>query len=130
MKKLFIICIMSFGLFGSYTAPMRVEGSTYVDSKAAFELFNKGAKFLDVRPQGSISKGKIKNAIEMYVGHMSPQKIMLFVKKDEPVVVYCNGQQCSLTPEAIILMKKWGYTKLFYYRDGYPAWKYYNLPTQ
>lgn len=70
-----------------------------------YELFKKGAKFLDVRPQGSISKGKIKGAIEMYVGHMTLQKIMLFVKKDEAVVVYCNGQHCSLTPEALILMK-------------------------
>lgn len=95
-----------------------------------YELFKKGAKFLDVRPQGSISKGKIKGAIEMYVGHMTLQKIMLFVKKDEAVVVYCNGQHCSLTPEALILMKNWGYTKLYYYRDGYPAWKYYGLPVE
>ena len=130
MKKLFVICIMSLSLFGAYVAPMSVKGTTYVDSKATFELFQKGVKFLDVRPQGSISRGKIKGAIEMYVGSMSLQKIMLFVKKDEPVVVYCNGQHCSLTPEALILMKNWGYTKLYYYRDGYPAWKHYGLPIE
>jgi rhodanese-related sulfurtransferase len=130
MKKIFLICVISLSLFGAYVAPMSVQGSTYVDSKAAFDLFNQGVKFLDVRPQNSIARGKIRGAIEMYVGNMNPQMISMIIKKDEPVVVYCNGQHCSLTPEAINLMKNWGYSKLYYYRDGYPAWNYYNLPTE
>ena len=130
MKKIFMMCIISLSLLGAYEAPMSILGSTYVDSKAAFELFNKGVKFLDVRPHSSIVRGKIKSAFEMYVGNMNPQMLAMIIKKNEPVVVYCNGQQCSLTPEAIVKMKSWGYTKLYYYRDGYPAWNYYKLPTE
>lgn len=130
MRVFLLMCLVSITLFAQYRAPMDVEGSTYVDSKAAYALYQKGAKFLDVRPPNSIARGKIKGAIEMYVGYMTPEKLANVIKKDQAVVVYCNGQYCSLTPEALIKMKKWGYLKLYYYRDGYPAWKYFNLPSE
>lgn len=130
MKKLLVMALLAVGLYGSYIAPMNVSGSTYVDSQKAFELFNQGIKFIDVRPKSSSARGKIKGAIELYVGYMTPNAVKSLLKKDEPVVIYCNGQRCSLTPEALEMLAKWGYKKLYYYRDGYPAWEFYGLPVE
>jgi len=49
---------------------------------------------------------------------------------DTPVVVYCNGEGCSLSEEAIIKLLKIGYKHLYFYRDGYPAWTYFRLPVE
>ena len=130
MKKIVIIVLLAVGLFGSYVAPMSVKGTTYVDSQKAFELFNKGVKFIDVRPKSSSARGKIKGAVELYVGYMTPSAIQSVLKKEEEAVLYCNGQRCSLTPEALEILVGWGYTKLYYYRDGYPAWEFYGLPVE
>lgn len=130
MKKLWVMVLLAVGLYGSYIAPMSVKGTTYVDSQKAFELYNNGVKFIDVRPKSSSARGKIKGAIELYVGYMTPNALKSVLNKDDEAVVYCNGQRCSLTPEALEMMLKWGYTKLYYYRDGYPAWEFYGLPVE
>ena len=122
--------VLAGGLYAAYVAPMSVEGSTYVDTQKAYGLYQKGVKFLDVRPQSITKQGKIKGAKEFYVGYMTPSNITNAVSKSEEVVVYCNGQHCSLTPEALSLMVSWGYKKLYYYRDGYPAWEFNGLPIE
>lgn len=129
MKTLLAILFSITTLLANYVAPMDVAGSTYVDSKKAYELFNNGVKFLDVRPAKFLSQGKIKNAIHFYVGDFTKESLQAKVKLNEEVVIYCNGVGCSLTPEAIIEAVNYGYKKVYYYRDGYPAWKYYKLPT-
>ena len=115
----------------AYTAPASVAGAVTIDSKMALDHFNKGTLFLDVRPEWMVKKqGKIKNAINIYVDNLSDKALIKYAKKDAPIVVYCNGTGCSLTHEAIEKLVGMGYTKLFYYRDGYPAWIYYKLPIE
>ncbi|MEA1914308.1 MAG: rhodanese-like domain-containing protein [Campylobacterota bacterium] len=130
MRILLLTTLFIATLMASYKAPMEVKGSLTIDSKATYGLYNKGAKFLDVRPMRFVKDGKIKGAIHLYVGDFTKEKLLKIIKLDEEVVVYCNGQSCSLTAEAIIEMLKYGYTKIYYYRDGYPAWKYYQLPME
>ncbi len=130
MKIIFSILLMISTLFANYKAPMNVMGSQYIDSQKAYDMYKKGVKFIDVRPDRFLKNGKIKNAIHLYVDLFTKQKLNLIAKKDEPIVLYCNGQSCSLTAEAIIKAVKYGYSNLYYYRDGYPAWKYYKLPTE
>ena len=128
MKKIFSILLIASSLFASYMAPMHVSGSQNVDSQKAYEMFKKGAKFIDVRPSRFLKNGKIKNAYHLYVGSFSKQKLNSIAKENENIIIYCNGQSCSLTAEAIIKALDYGYKNIFYYRDGYPAWKYYKLP--
>ena len=130
MKSLLVVLFSITTLLANYIAPMSVAGSTYVDSEKAYMLYNKGVKFIDVRPARFLSQGKIKNAIHLYVGDFTKAKLLSLAKKSEEIVIYCNGQGCSLTPEAIIEVVKYGYTKVYYYRDGYPAWQYYKLPIE
>jgi len=132
MKKLMLLVLTIFtvSLYAGYSAPLHVDGSKLVDSKEAYALYQQGVTFVDVRPQRFVTSGMIKGAHHLYVGAMTPQTIQKVVAKDAPVVVYCNGVSCSLTAEAIVKMAAWGYSKIYYYRDGFPAWKYYNLPVK
>lgn len=126
MSKLFFtFFVLLSSLFADYEAPMQIPGTTYCDSKQAYFLHKKGVKFLDVRPLAHYKRGHIKDAINIYVDALTPETLAKLIKPNEEVVVYCNGRTCSLTPEAIIKMLSWGYTHIYYYRDGYPAWKYY-----
>jgi len=130
MRKLFLILAFTSLLFAGYQAPLTVKGATTIDSKKAFELYNKGVKFLDVRPLRFLKNGKIKNTLHLYVDEMTKYKLEKLVKPDEAVIFYCNGSGCPLSAKALKLAVSYGYTKLYYYRDGIPAWDYYKLPIQ
>lgn len=130
MKKIYFILLIASLLFANYIAPANVSGSQLIDSQEAYEMFQKGSKFIDVRPERFIKKGKIKNAYHLYSDSFSKQKLNSIAKVNENIVIYCNGQGCSLSAEAIVKAVKYGYTKIYYYRDGYPAWKYYKLPIE
>ena len=131
MKKLLILCLLLTTTLFAYTAPVSMPGAETVDSRGALEHYNKGTLFLDVRPVWMVKKqGKIKHAVNIYVRELSEKSLHKYAKKNTPIVVYCNGIGCSLTPEAIEKLISMGYKHLLYYRDGYPAWVHYKLPTE
>ncbi len=130
MKKIVFILLLVSSLFANYMAPMHVPGSQLIDSKKAYEMFNNGVKFIDVRPDRFVKNGKIKNAYHLYVGSFSKKNLNSIVKQNEDMVIYCNGQRCPLTAEAIEKAVEYGYTKIYYYRDGYPSWNHYKFPIE
>jgi rhodanese-related sulfurtransferase len=130
MKKVIFIFLCSTYLFSQYLAPKNVDGAITIDSKEAYNMFMKNDKFLDVRPIRFLSSGKIKNSLHLFVDEFTQEKIEKIVNKKENLIIYCNGQSCPLSSKAIIKLKSYGYTQLYYYRDGIPAWKYYKLPIQ
>jgi len=131
MKKLILVlALFATTLFAGYQAPLNVKGAKTIESKEAFEMYNNGAKFLDVRPLRFLKSGKIKGTLHLYVDEMTKYKLSKLVKKDEAVIFYCNGAGCPLSAKALKLAVQYGYTKLYYYRDGIPAWKYYKLPIE
>jgi len=130
MKKILLAIIFITSLFASYEAPMNVNGAKTIDSRLAYDMYSKGVKFLDVRPIKFVKFGKIKGALHLYVDNFKKELLEQIVKKDEALVIYCNGRGCPLSSEAIVKLVQYGYTNLYYYRDGFPAWKYYKLPIQ
>ncbi len=130
MRNLLLVLLFSITTLFAYTAPQTIPGTTYVDTQQAYELYKKKTKFLDVRPEKFIKMGKIHGAAEFYVGLMTPKSVFLIGRKNEPIIVYCNGVNCPLTQEAIEKLKSYGYTNLYYYRDGFPAWKAAKLPME
>lgn len=131
-KIVLIFTLIVTSLWAGYQAPLNIKGSTTINSEKAYELYNKKVVFLDVRPTWMPQKqGKIKGAINYYVGDFNSNGLKeILVTKDTPVVIYCNGVGCSLSEEAIVKMAPLGYKNIYFYRDGYPAWKHYKLPIQ
>ena len=131
-KIIFTIILTVSALWGGYTAPLNIAGTTTIDSKIAYELYNKNVLFLDVRPTWMVQEqGKIKNALNYYVRSIDKNGLEKIIStKNTPIVIYCNGIGCPLSEEAITKMLPLGYKNIYFYRDGYPAWKYYKLPVQ
>jgi rhodanese-related sulfurtransferase len=48
--------------------------------------------------------------------------------KGEEVVFYSRGPMCGLAPNASAKAKIWGYSKIYYLRDGFPSWKDASYP--
>jgi len=51
-------------------------------------------------------------------------------KIEEKIVIYCNGASCLRSSKACVKAVEWGYKKVYYYRDGFPAWKAAGHPVE
>lgn len=112
-------------------SPMSVSGATTVDTAKAKTLFDKGVQFVDVRSDKDWGAGRIPGATHLELNKaFSEGSLSKVVKKDQDVVIYCNGPECMRSSEATEKAVKWGFKKIHYYRDGYPAWKKTGNPTE
>ncbi|MCB1802561.1 MAG: rhodanese-like domain-containing protein [Gammaproteobacteria bacterium] len=112
-------------------SPETVDGATTVDTAAARALFDQEAAFVDTRKDSDFEAGRIPGAIHIELKKkFSEESLSAEVGKDEPVVFYCNGHSCLRSSEASKLAVGWGYTKVSYYRDGFPAWKAAGNPVE
>lgn len=112
-------------------APMSVTGATTVDNAKAKAMFEKGVPFVDVRSDKDWGAGRIPGAVHLELNKaFSEGSLAKVAKKDQDVVIYCNGAECLRSSEASEKAVKWGFRKVHYYRDGYPSWKKAGNPTE
>jgi rhodanese-related sulfurtransferase len=112
-------------------SPEAVQGAGTVDTEQAKQLFDEGAAFVDVRKVGEWDAGRIPGAIHLDLKTAFNETALAEeVQKDAPVVFYCNGAKCPRSAKACEKALGWGWTKVYYYRDGYPAWKTAALPVE
>jgi len=107
------------------TSPETVAGATTVDTEQAKALWQDGAAMLDTRKDSDWDAAHIPEAI--HLDRKNPAKyneaaVAAEIAKDEPVISYCNGHSCLRSAKTAADLVKWGYTKVYYYRDGLPAW--------
>lgn len=141
MKKVLVFvvaCVMvlsaSIVMAEKPPTPESVKGATTVND--AFVKANHGKiKIFDVRNKAEYVESHIAGAISVPYAEKSEgaanfdasmDKIDLSkfpTDKNEPVITYCNGPRCWKSYKAAVLLVKAGYTKVNYYRDGYPSWK-------
>ncbi len=108
----------------SDVSPMEVKGAKTVSSSEAKALFDEGVAFVDVRKNSDWEAGRIPDAIHIELKKVySADTLGAEVSKDEKVVIYCNGEKCMRSSKAAQKAVEWGYSNVFYYRDGFPAWK-------
>ena len=111
--------------------PLSVAGATTVDTAAAKKLFDEEAAFVDLRKQAGWDAGRIPGAIFLpFKKAFSQEALEAEVGKDEPVVFYCAGVRCPRSSKACEKALAWGYTKVHYYREGFPAWKKAGYPVE
>lgn len=136
MKKRSCIMLLSClliaeSLWAKSPAPMQVEGAVTVSTKRAKTLMNQGASFIDVRRVTDYQSSHIQWATHLDLKlDLTQEALLSVVKKYQPVVFYCNGDMCQRSAKASEKAVAWGWTKVFYYRGGYPDWKEAGLPLQ
>lgn len=138
MKQLFtsllITAVVSFApacFAGDKVSPMTIDGAKSVSASEAKALLDKGVLFLDVRKDKDWGAGRVPDAVHIELkkklneGSMSAK-----VKKDQGVVIYCNGAKCMRSSKATKKAVGWGFKKVYYFRDGFPAWKSAGYPVE
>ncbi len=116
---------------GSKLSPTSVDGATTIDTAKAKALFDRGVIFVDVRKDKDWSAGRIPDAVHIELKKvLSEKSLSKEVKKDQEVVMYCNGEKCMRSSKASAKAVAWGFGKVYYYRDGFPAWKAAGNPVE
>jgi len=130
----FIILLFSIAspvVAGSKISPTSVDGATTVDTAKAKALFDKGVIFVDVRKDKDWNAGRVPDAVHIELKKvLSEETLSKDVKKDQEVVIYCNGEKCLRSSSASAKAVGWGFSKVYYYRDGFPAWKAAGHPVE
>ena len=112
-------------------SPENVDGAVTVDAAAAKALFDKEALFVDVRKDEDWDAGRVPGALHLELNKtFNADALGEEVQKDEEVVIYCNGHKCMRSSEASKMAVDWGFSKVYYFRDGFPAWKKAGYPVE
>lgn len=138
MKKLWKSLLLGVTLVASMSAfaakepaPETVHGAETISVTKAKELFDKGVLFVDVRKDKDWDAGRIPGA-----EHLESKKALTesslgeLAKKDQEVVFYCNGPKCHRSYNSTVKAVGWGYTNVYYFRDGFPGWQSEGLPVE
>jgi len=127
----FLFSISMAATAGNKISPTSVDGATTVDTAKAKELFDKGVIFVDVRKDKDWAAGRVPDAVHIELKKvLSEDTLSKEVKKDQEVVIYCNGEKCMRSSKASAMAVGWGFSKVYYYRDGFPAWKAAGYPVE
>ncbi len=134
--SIFSAMVLSLAMMGLATAedktsPEAVAGATTVDTAKAKELFDRGVVFVDVRSNKDWDAGRIPGAEHLELkSNYSEASLSGVAGKDKEVVLYCNGHKCLRSAEASEMAAAWGFKKIYYYRDGFPAWQGAGYPVE
>jgi rhodanese-related sulfurtransferase len=103
------------------------------------DLMGKGAKLFDTRVPTEYAEEHIKGAMPLFYNEKSKKEVAFDEKLDkfddsklpaENMIFHCNGKECWKSYKA----SKWavgkGKKNVYWFRDGIPAWKAKNFPTE
>lgn len=134
MKKAYglaVVLMMALPMAQAAESPATVAGATTIDGAKAKALFDKGVVFVDMRTDKDWGAGRIPGAVHLELSKVfSDASLGAKVKKDQDVVMYCNGVSCLRSSEASAKAVGWGYKKVHYYRLGFPDWKAAGYPVE
>jgi len=108
-----------------------VDGATKINAAKAKALHARGAVFVDVRAAIYFRRGHIPNAVnlDLNVG-LSKESLSQLVGKDDEVVFSCHAKYCPYSAYASAKAVLWGYTRVYYFAGGFPAWKDAGYPVE
>ncbi len=101
-----------------------VEGAKKIDLNEAMKKHDQGYIFIDNRSSRGYGQGHIPNAINLpFKTGLTRESLQDLVTKNEPAVFYCDGEGCYKSAHGAAKAVTWGYTNIFYFAGGMPAWK-------
>jgi rhodanese-related sulfurtransferase len=114
-----------------YMSPETVPGATTIDTTQAKTLFDRGAIFIDVRSDADWEAGRVPGAVHLELDKVFTEASLGAVaRRDQEVVLYCNGTKCPRSSTAAAAAVDWGFSRVYYYRLGFPAWQSAGYPAE
>lgn len=126
---------------GFYT-PETLPGATIATAEMVKKLMSEGVPLFDVRPLAHRRNGFIPGSVSVPYVLNSPKEVeyddvvdrfdltKLPQDKNAPMIFQCNGGECWFSYKAARYMVKRGYTRVYWFRTGLPAWKAAGYPIQ
>ena len=114
-----------------YISPDTVPGAITIDTAQAKSLFDNGAIFIDVRNDADWEAGRIPGAVHLELDKVfTAASLRAVARPDQEVVMYCNGTKCPRSSQATASAVSWEFTRVFYYRLGFPDWQAAGYPVE
>jgi TolB-like protein/class 3 adenylate cyclase/rhodanese-related sulfurtransferase/tetratricopeptide (TPR) repeat protein len=108
-----------------------VEGAPKITVNEAKALHDRGVVVIDVRDHLEYRRGHIPGAVHLELATMlSEEALAEHVGKDDEVIFHCFGQYCPYSAYACAKAVTWGYTRVYHFESGYPAWEDAGYPTE
>jgi rhodanese-related sulfurtransferase len=109
--------------------PLRLPGG--VETVGELEVLahlRAGGALVDTRQPEHVVHGTLPGAVA--IRHEEILEGLAALDADGPVILFCNGPQCTATPQAVaaLLEAGWDPTRLRYYRGGIHDWVTLGLP--
>ena len=115
-------------------APIRLHPQVEtVGEREVIELLDRGVLAVDTRTPEYVAEGTLPGARSIPHGEIADRIAELDEQgPDRPVLVFCNGPQCTATPQAVEALLDAGFpaSRLRYYRGGIHDWVTLGLPVE
>jgi rhodanese-related sulfurtransferase len=139
--------VASLGLAASLPAlavetPASLAGVTIVTADQVQKMLDSGVPVIDTRVAAEFAEKTIKGAVSVPYKEKSAKDAGFDPSADSfnlaklpgdkaaPVVFFCNAGDCWKSYKASAVAVKNGYTKVQWFRGGFPEWSGKGLPTQ
>jgi ABC-type phosphate/phosphonate transport system substrate-binding protein/rhodanese-related sulfurtransferase len=125
-----------------FFSPEVLAGATIPTAEQVKKLMDQKVPLFDVRPQTHYREAHIPGAVNVPYQMNSPKEVdyddsvdrfdlgKMPKDKNAPMIFQCNGAECWYSYKAARYMVKRGYTKVYWFRTGLPAWKAAGYPVQ
>ena len=125
-----------------FYSPEVLAGVTIPTAEQVRQLMAQGVPLFDVRPVAHYREAHIPGAVNVPYQMNSLKEVdyddavdafdlnKLPKDKNAPMIFQCNGAECWYSYKAARYMAKRGFTKVYWFRTGLPAWKGAGFPVQ
>lgn len=138
---------LAVGLVTSVSAiaaetPSTLAGVKLVSAEQVKGMLDSGVPLIDTRVAAEFAEKTIKSAKSVPYKEKSAKAADFDASQDHfdlgklpgdkaaPLVFFCNAGECWKSYKASVVALKAGYTKIHWFRGGFPEWSSKGLPTQ
>ena len=122
--------------------PAALAGVKLVSADEVKKMLDSGVPVIDTRVAAEYAEKTIKGAKSVPYKEKSAKEPGFDASQDQfdlsklpgdkaaPLVFFCNSGECWKSYKASVVASKAGYTKISWFRGGFPEWAAKGLPTQ
>lgn len=112
-------------------APSSIPGAVNVTAEEVVELIlsKPDLVIIDARMNSEYAKGHIEGAVNILNTSMRREDLEAAAPdRTAPIIVYCNGERCLRSSDAVGKAMEWDYRNIFWFRGGWREWTEKGLP--
>lgn len=117
LNIILVSCVVIWGIYKLVNL-LRYRKVAHALDNEAFKQDIRKAQLIDVREKDTFKRKHILGARNIPYSQLKQRQVEL--RHDQPIYLYDNGNRQSL--KAALVLKKAGYTDLYYLKNGFEQW--------